>query len=186
MTVYTTGEVSKLCNVAIRTVCKWTDDGSLKAFRIPGSGHRRIPHDSLVEFLLRKRLPLGELTVDIKISSLFLTQNKLLANSFKSTFSEAAFMEIAIVENSFDLATRVLERRPTFIILDYSFEPQRISELHKNLQSHPVTSGVSYVALLGSSDEVNLQKEKFVEVFKIPFDVTLLLARLKTVAGIED
>ena len=34
---FTTGEVSKICNVAQRTVIKWFDQGIIKGYIIPGT-----------------------------------------------------------------------------------------------------------------------------------------------------
>lgn len=56
--VYTTGMISKLCNVAPRTVSKWIDSGRLKGYRIPGSNDRRVPVDVLVEFFKAHGMPL--------------------------------------------------------------------------------------------------------------------------------
>ena len=38
-TIYTTGQVAKMCQVAPRTVSKWFDSGRLKGFRIAGPPH---------------------------------------------------------------------------------------------------------------------------------------------------
>ena len=56
--VYTTGQVAGICNVTIRTVIKWFESGRLKGYKIPGSKDRRIPHESLVEFMQQNGLPL--------------------------------------------------------------------------------------------------------------------------------
>ena len=42
-TIFTTGQVAKICKVAPRTVSKWFDSGRLRGYRIPGSQDRRIP-----------------------------------------------------------------------------------------------------------------------------------------------
>lgn len=53
----TPGDVSKLLEVAPRTVAKWCDSGKLNHFRLPttalsnDNGDRRIRHDDLVVFL---------------------------------------------------------------------------------------------------------------------------------------
>ena len=54
---FTTGDVSKICGVAPRTVSKWFDSGRLKGYRIPGSQDRRVPRKFLVEFLNRHSMP---------------------------------------------------------------------------------------------------------------------------------
>lgn len=49
--VFTTGDVAKICKVAPRTVSKWCDSSRLKCYRIPGSQERRIPASYLRKFL---------------------------------------------------------------------------------------------------------------------------------------
>lgn len=49
--IYTTGQVSKICRVAPRTVSKWFDTGKLEGYIIPESKCRRIPYRCLVKFL---------------------------------------------------------------------------------------------------------------------------------------
>ncbi len=60
-TVFTTGDVARICKVAPRTVSKWFDAGQLRGYRIPGSQDRRIPRECLIEFLRQSGMPLGEL-----------------------------------------------------------------------------------------------------------------------------
>jgi len=56
----TTGECAKFCQVAGRTIHKWMDSGLLKGFRVPGSTHRRVPHENLVLFMKEHGLPIPE------------------------------------------------------------------------------------------------------------------------------
>jgi excisionase family DNA binding protein len=49
--LFTMGEVAKICKVAPRTVSKWFDSGRLRGYRIPGSQDRRIPREHLFKFL---------------------------------------------------------------------------------------------------------------------------------------
>lgn len=65
--VYTTGQISKMCRVAPRTVAKWCDSGRLKSFRIPVSRDRRVYETHLIEFLKEHEMPLdmiGAVTTD--------------------------------------------------------------------------------------------------------------------------
>lgn len=63
--VYTTGQVAEICNVASRTVSKWFDDETLKGYRIPGSLDRRVPHDSLINFLTQNKMPVPDELVSL-------------------------------------------------------------------------------------------------------------------------
>jgi excisionase family DNA binding protein len=56
--ILTTGQVSKICNVAPRTVCRWFDSGQLRGYRIPGSKGRRIPLSGLIRFMKAHDMPI--------------------------------------------------------------------------------------------------------------------------------
>jgi len=60
-TVFTIGQVAKICKVASRTVSKWFDSGRLRGYRIPGSQDRRIPREHLIRFLKEHGMPLDVL-----------------------------------------------------------------------------------------------------------------------------
>ncbi len=55
--VYSPSEAATVCGVAPRTLAKWMDAGRLQGYTIPGSQHRRIPHDRLLAFLKSYSLP---------------------------------------------------------------------------------------------------------------------------------
>ncbi len=59
--VFTTGEIAKMCKVAPRTVSKWFDSGRLKGYRIPGSQDRRATRNDLIAFLKRHEISLDVL-----------------------------------------------------------------------------------------------------------------------------
>ena len=59
--VYTTGEVAKICKISQQTVIRCFDSGRLKGFRVPGSRFRRIPRELLIEFMKQNEIPLNQL-----------------------------------------------------------------------------------------------------------------------------
>lgn len=60
-TVFTTGQIAKVCRVAARTVSKWIDSGELVGYRIPGSQDRRVNREDLIAFLKSNSMKLHEL-----------------------------------------------------------------------------------------------------------------------------
>ena len=48
---YTTTDIARICSVAPRTVAKWIDTGMLQGYRVPGTTHRRVPTETLHQFL---------------------------------------------------------------------------------------------------------------------------------------
>ncbi len=53
--VYTTGDVSRVCRAAVRTVAKWCDTGALSHYLV--GADRRIPRESLVKFMRLHNIP---------------------------------------------------------------------------------------------------------------------------------
>lgn len=49
--LFTTGEAAALCQVSQQTIIRCFDKGKLQGFRVPGSRFRRIPRESLIEFM---------------------------------------------------------------------------------------------------------------------------------------
>jgi len=56
--VLTTSEVSRICNVSPRTVCRWFDSGQLRGYRIIATRGRRIPVTELVRFIKAHNMPM--------------------------------------------------------------------------------------------------------------------------------
>ncbi len=54
--VYTTQDIAKVCQVSLRTVIRWVDEGRLSSFRTPG-GHRRVKEEDLAKFLSSYNIP---------------------------------------------------------------------------------------------------------------------------------
>jgi hypothetical protein len=57
-TVFTSGQVAKICRVSNRTVNKWFDAGLLKGYLVPGGIDRRIPVGDLRAFMLASGMPI--------------------------------------------------------------------------------------------------------------------------------
>ena len=58
--VLTSGDVARYCGVHFRTVIRWIDKGSLKAYKLPGRGNNRIEEQDFVDFLKTHGLPIPE------------------------------------------------------------------------------------------------------------------------------
>ena len=54
---YSTGEIAAFCDVTLRTVIRWIDRGSLKAYKLPGRGNNRVTAEALLEFLQEYQMP---------------------------------------------------------------------------------------------------------------------------------
>lgn len=48
---YTIGQIAILFDVCHRTACQFVDSGCMPGYKLPGSGMRRVRHDSLVRWV---------------------------------------------------------------------------------------------------------------------------------------
>ena len=88
-TIFTAGEVAKICKVAPRTVFKWFDSGRLRGYRIPGSQDRRIPREHLIRFLKEHGMPLDGLAgINVLLVGLPTSLQSEIAVSFRCRKSE--------------------------------------------------------------------------------------------------
>ena len=95
-TIFTTGQVAKICKVAPRTVSKWFDSGRLRGYRIPGSQDRRIPREHLIRFLKEHGMPLGELEDEAMGKILLVGADGAVRHSLEDTMSNDDFkIEVA-------------------------------------------------------------------------------------------
>ncbi len=53
----TVGQCARFCGVVPGTVSHWVDSRKLKGFRLPVSGHRRVPIQNLVDFMKEHDIP---------------------------------------------------------------------------------------------------------------------------------
>ena len=58
--ILTTGEAAEICQISQQTIIRCFDAGILEGFRIPGSRFRRIPRQSLLNFMLERHLLIDE------------------------------------------------------------------------------------------------------------------------------
>ena len=49
--LFTTGQVSKITGLSRNSIQRCVDDNRIGGFTIPGSEHRRIPKEALIEFM---------------------------------------------------------------------------------------------------------------------------------------
>ncbi len=181
-TVYTTGDVARICQVAPRTVSKWFDTGRLKGYRIPGSLDRRIPRAGLVEFMRLHGMPLGELG-SIEGGKVLIIGMPVNERAIVEKLLLASGMTTATAENAFEAGALATEQRPQCVVIDASIgvnEARMIANYFKSAGRDTTTRVVGLV----SDDEIAdpSSAKVYDEKFRRPFDPALLAVRVKSLA----
>jgi two-component system response regulator RpaA len=181
-TIFTTGQVAKICKVAPRTVSKWFDSGRLRGYRIPGSQDRRIPREHLIRFLKEHGMPLGELEDEAVGKILIVGAESSIRNGLKEQMNADTF-KLDFANSGFEAGIQAESFHPDTIIIDLAMGRSEALQIAANLRRNPAYEQTLIIAL-ASEDEAApeaLVNYGFNESFKKPFDVALLGERIRTV-----
>lgn len=145
--VFTTGQVSKFCRVAPRTVSDWFDAGELDGYRIPGSKDRRIRRQSLVAFMKRHNMPTdrvpGGETGGGRVLAIGLPET-VVTHLRKTIGTDGLLLTVVAVESEFDGVMQFANLIPDVIVASAS-----VVERHFAARVHAVAGceGVPAVAV---------------------------------------
>src|SRR5437870_12698467 len=118
-TIFTTGQVAKICKVAPRTVSKWFDSGRLRGYRIPGSQDRRIPREHLIRFLKEHGMPLGELEDEAMGTALIVGTDPVICGSLNEMMGSDE-LKLETAQSGFEAAVQSESLHPDCIVIDFS------------------------------------------------------------------
>lgn len=179
-TIFTTGEVAKICKVAPRTVSSWFDSGKLRGFYVPGSKFRRIPRTNLIQFLKKHGMPLGELADENRGKLLLIGMDRDAEDVASRFLPEDYHVEIAGSIFDADHVTR--SHQPDCAVIDFALGYTDATALAKDLKG--MYPNVALISLLRPEDILQCSERwLFTEVFRKPFDSVLLAERIRTLVG---
>jgi excisionase family DNA binding protein len=182
-TIFTTGQVAKICKVAPRTVSKWFDSGRLRGYRIPGSQDRRIPREHLIRFLKEHGMPLGELE-DEAMGKLLLVgvDSQVRAGLLELMPPEDFKTELAA--SGFEAGIQAESLHPDAVVIDFGMGRNESLMIAQNLKKNADYTDTVLIGLLSDEDNASgFDRTLFNETFRKPFDAALLAERIRTLVG---
>jgi CheY-like chemotaxis protein len=163
-------------------VLKWINEGHIKAFKTPG-GHHRIPHDELMSFLKRYKMPIPEelkphQKLLVIVSNDAETQD-LLEQAIESVVPDA---KVVTLDNSIDALFTITLQRPELVILDVDLPNVDGALLCQKFRSY---SNTKNIRLLAISSEHSKIVETFADAFlaKPLRDVKKLQGKIRRLVG---
>ncbi len=182
-TIFTTGQVAKICKVAPRTVSKWFDSGRLRGYRIPGSQDRRIPREHLIRFLKEHGMPLGELEDEAVGKILLVGAEPVIRSSLKEQMGGDAF-KLDFATSGFEAGIQAESLHPDCVIIDFMMGRNEAVMIAQNLRKNAEYIDTVLVGLLSDEDNSSgFDRTIFNETFRKPFDAALLAERIRTLVG---
>ena len=182
-TIFTTGQVAKICKVAPRTVSKWFDSGRLRGYRIPGSQDRRIPREHLIRFLKEHGMPRGELEDEAMGKLLLVGADTQVRASLDDLMATEDF-KIEYAVSGFEAGIQAESLHPDCVIVDFAMGRNEALMIAQNLRRNKDYTDSVLIALLSDEDNASgFDRTLFNETFRKPFDAALLAERIRTLVG---
>ena len=182
-TIFTTGQVAKICKVAPRTVSKWFDSGRLRGYRIPGSQDRRIPREHLIRFLKEHGMPLGELEDEAMGKILLVGAEAPIRSNLGDLMSNEDF-KIELARSGFEAGIQAESLHPDCVVIDFAMGRNDAIMIAQNLRRNSEYTETVLIGLLSDEDNASgFDRTVFNETFRKPFDSALLAERIRTLVG---
>lgn len=180
--VFTTGQISKICQVAPRTVSKWFDTGRLRGYRIPGSNDRRVPRENLVVFMKEHGIPLGPLAPREAAKVLLVGAPDRLLPSLRAELPGAEF-EVQSAVTAFEAGMQATAWLPDCVVIDAAIGRDACEGIAQGLRQTRGEKAPLLIALLTPEGHGSVVEHAlFDDRFRAPLDVALLAARIRQAA----
>lgn len=178
--VFTTGEAADVCKVSQQTIIRCFDSGRLKGFRVPGSKFRRIPRESLLQFMRENGIPPDQLDSG-KQKILVVDDDPEIVELFVDVLTRDGRFEVKTARSGYDAGMLTQEFNPDLIILDYMLPDINGNVVCRTIRANPAFSETKIIIVSGvvNQDEINeLLKAGADEFVKKPFNIERLIERI--------
>lgn len=180
--VLTTGQISKLCGVAPRTVSKWFDNRTLRGYRIPGSQDRRVPVCTLHRFLLQSGM--SDAAERLLDRVLVLSNDEDLIGKIELQLANEPLLSFEVVRNTFSLGHAIAKAPASLIVIDASTSSWCVETVCQALVQGVPNRRTRLLLILSEEQTLSSNMTNcFDEVFRAPFDIDLLVLRISSLLG---
>jgi excisionase family DNA binding protein len=157
--VLTTGQVAKLCNVTIRTVIKWFENGHLEGYRIPGSRDRRFEKTKVVAFMKAHGIPLGELErgLSTRRRILIADDDAALRTILEAYLKGLGLFDLEVAANGYEAGLKTHAFRPHLLMLDHNLGDITGSEVAESIRRDPELSDTRILVMSGFLSEADVK-----------------------------
>ncbi|MFT5708068.1 MAG: two-component system response regulator VicR [Oceanospirillaceae bacterium] len=185
MKTLTTGYIAKLCDVNLRTVIRWINQGSLKGFKLPGRGNNRVQREDFIAFLEEHGMPIPEEFQQKESKRILIVDDELaMANAIQRVLRGAGY-ETSVATDGFQAGSKLLKETPILMTLDLSMPGLDGYDVLAYVRGTEEISNTK-ILVISALDEVSLNKALEYganAVIQKPFDHSQLLATIKQLLG---
>jgi excisionase family DNA binding protein len=185
--LFTTGEAAEVCKVSQQTIIRCFDAGRLKGFRIPGSRFRRIPRESLIEFMKENSIPLDNLASGKK-KVLVVDDDDEIIELIVDILSRNDKFDVKTASSGYDAGILTQQFQPDLILLDYMLPDVNGNIVCQTIKRNPDFENIKIIIVSGvvKQDEIEqLLKSGAQDFVRKPFDVNELMSKITGVLQVE-
>lgn len=178
--IFTTGEVARICNVSQQTVIRCFDSGRLKGFRVPGSRFRRIPLDSLRSFMRENNIPVEQLESGRK-RILVVDDDEQIVEMMVELLQKDGRFEVASASSGYDAGILTEQLRPDVMLLDFKLPDINGNVVCRRVRSNPHYEHMKIIIISGAAapNEVEaLRAAGADDYIKKPFMIDHVIRRI--------
>lgn len=178
--VYTTGEVAAICKVSQQTVIRCFDSGRLRGFRVPGSRFRRIPRESLIDFMKENQIPLDHLNSGRK-RVLVVDDDGAIIDMFTELLERDGRFEVRTASTGYDAGLLTQQFRPDVMLLDFKLPDVNGNVVCKTVRSQPEFEHMRIIIISGVADPDEVEQLRAAgadDFIKKPFDIEKVISRI--------
>ena len=185
-TIFTTGEAADVCKVSQQTIIRCFDSGRLKGFRVPGSRFRRIPRESLMQFMRDNGIPPDALD-NGKTKVLVVDDDPEIVELFVDVLQRDNRFEVQTASTGYDAGMITNEFHPDLIILDYMLPDVNGDVVCRTIRSKEEFKDTKIIIVSGvvNQEEINgLMAAGADDFVKKPFNIENLIQRIGQLVGV--
>ena len=146
----TTGDIAKLCGVNFRTVIRWIQRGTLKAFQLPGRGDNRVLVSDFLTFLRENGMPIPEELQKASRRVLIVEDDEKMAKSIQRSLKRAGF-DTRIAADGFEAGTLANTFEPAVMTLDLKMPGIGGLEVLKSIRANEALSDIKVLVVSAMS-----------------------------------
>lgn len=184
--VFTTGEVADICQISQQTVIRCFDNGRLRGFRVPGSRFRRVPRESLVQFMRENGIPIARLQRGKK-RILIVDDDPEIVDMLRDLLQADGRFEVKTAGTGYDAGLLTQQFNPDLMILDYMLPDINGNVVLERVRKNHELAHIKVVLVSGvvNPEEVQaLLAAGANDFIKKPFDINHLIQRIAELVGV--
>ena len=154
---FTIPQAAKICSVNRSTMHRWVSSKKITAYSTPG-GHKRILITDLKKFLKKNHIPIEIKDFNDGKTKILIIDDDIAVQKFLTKILSGLFTEIQVASDGFEAGIKLLEFKPSLVILDLFMPGMDGFEVCQTIKENPTTNKIKILVMTGQGTKENYDK----------------------------